>query len=648
MNRLLGRLSLSGKFLLLALLAVAMLAVPTVLHVQSTMSDLRQASREELGLQPATELLKLIRLTQQHRGLSNGALGGNADAASQRATVQQAVEASWAAAREKLALLGNSEDVKNLETLQQRFKALADEVAAKRIPASQSFKVHTELITEELDLLYDLAVDAELVLHPIATGYFLQDALLRSLPTLTETLGQMRGAGMGLLVRGEASAQDRSRLQAQMALAKLRAQEVQRALRMASEDPNVAAALSDLAPQAKAALELGLSLVDSKLVSADTLSHPGADYWAQMTKVIDAQFKLGDRALEYLQLDLSTHVTKLQKALWLSLAWIAAILLGSFWLMFAVWRQTTGSLRQAVSVAEAVATGDLSHQVEASGQDEVAQVLRALGRMTHSLSQVVAVVRGNAEQVATASAQIAQGNHDLSSRTEEQASSLQQTAASMDELGSTVSQNADNARQANQLAQGASNVAARGGQAVGEVVATMHQISASAKQIADIIGTIDGIAFQTNILALNAAVEAARAGEQGRGFAVVAAEVRSLAQRSAAAAREIKGLITTSVERVEQGRTQVDRAGATMEEIVSAIKRVSDIMGEISTASVEQSSGVSQVGQAMSQMDQATQQNAALVEQSAAAAESLRGQALELQRAVSSFRLSQGSAYVGA
>jgi methyl-accepting chemotaxis protein len=600
---------------------------------------LRQASREELGLQPAIELLKLIRLTQQHRGLSNAALGGNADAANQRATVQQAVEASWAAAREKLALVGHPEDVKNIETLQQRFKALGEEVAAKRIPASQSFKVHTELISEELNLLYDVAVDAELVLHPLATGYFLQDALLRSLPTLTETLGQMRGAGMGLLARGEASAQDRSRLQGQMAMAKVQSQEVQRALRMAAEDPKVAAVLSDLMPQAQAAIDQGLSLVDSKLVTADTLSHPGSDYWAQMTKVIDAQFKLGDRALEALQLDLSTHVTKLKKALWLSLAWIAVILLGSFWLMFAVWRQTTRSLHQAVSVAEAVAAGDLSREVDVSGQDEVAQLLRALGRMTHSLSQVVAVVRGNAEQVATASAQIAQGNHDLSSRTEEQASSLQQTAASMDELGSTVSQNADNARQANQLAQGASDVAARGGQAVGEVVATMHQISASAKQIADIIGTIDGIAFQTNILALNAAVEAARAGEQGRGFAVVAAEVRSLAQRSAAAAREIKGLITTSVERVEQGRTQVDRAGATMEEIVSAIKRVSDIMGEISTASVEQSSGVSQVGQAMSQMDQATQQNAALVEQSAAAAESLRGQALELQRAVASFRL---------
>ncbi|MFD2453433.1 methyl-accepting chemotaxis protein [Ideonella paludis] len=643
MNRWLSRLTLSGKFLLLAVLAVAMLAVPTVLHVQNTLSDLRQASREELGLQPATELLKLIRLTQQHRGLSNGALGGNADAAGQRAKVQEAVEAGWAVASEKLALVGHPEDVKNLEALQQRFKALGADVAAKRIAAGQSFKLHTELITQQLNLLYDVAVDAELVLHPQPTGYFLQDVLLRSLPALSETLGQMRGAGMGLLVRGEASAQDKARLQAQIALARVQAQEVQRALQMAAQDPKVASALGEAKAQAQAAVEQGLSLVEQQLVAAETLNHPSADYWAKMTQVIDAQFKLGDLTQETLFADLTLNVSTVKKTLWLSMIWIALVLLGSFGLMMAVWRQTTTSLRQAVAVAEAVASGDLSQKLAAQGEDEMAQLLRALSRMTHSLSQVVAVVRGNAEQVATASAQIAQGNHDLSSRTEQQASALQQTAASMDELGSTVSQNADNARQANQLAQGASDVAARGGEAVGEVVATMHQISASAKQIADIIGTIDGIAFQTNILALNAAVEAARAGEQGRGFAVVAAEVRSLAQRSAAAAREIKGLITTSVERVEQGRAQVDRAGATMEEIVSAIKRVSDIMGEISTASVEQSSGVSQVGQAVSQMDQATQQNAALVEQSAAAAESLRGQALELQRAVASFRLSQGA-----
>jgi methyl-accepting chemotaxis protein len=251
----------------------------------------------------------------------------------------------------------------------------------------------------------------------------------------------------------------------------------------------------------------------------------------------------------------------------------------------------------------------------------------------------LAAVRGAVDSMGTAANQIAAGNQDLSTRTEQTASNLQQAASSMEELGSTVRQNADNARQANQLAQGASTVAIKGGTVVGQVVDTMKGINDSSRKIADIIGVIDGIAFQTNILALNAAVEAARAGEQGRGFAVVAGEVRSLAQRSAQAAREIKALITASVERVEQGSALVDQAGTTMTEVVNAIRRVTDIMGEISSASTEQSAGVAQVGDAVAQMDKATQQNAALVEQSAAAAESMRQQARELVETVAMFRL---------
>jgi methyl-accepting chemotaxis protein len=250
-------------------------------------------------------------------------------------------------------------------------------------------------------------------------------------------------------------------------------------------------------------------------------------------------------------------------------------------------------------------------------------------------------VRTSAENVSLASAEIAKGNNDLSERTEQQASALEQTAASMEELGSTVHHNADNARKAGELASAASVVAIKGGDVVGQVVETMKGINDSSRQIADIISVIDGIAFQTNILALNAAVEAARAGEQGRGFAVVASEVRSLAQRSAQAAKEIKELISASVERVGRGTTLVDQAGSTMQEIVSSVKRVSDIMAEISAASTEQSSGVQQVGDAVTQMDQGTQQNAALVEESAAAASRLSSQAVELVQAVAVFRLAQ-------
>ena len=290
-------------------------------------------------------------------------------------------------------------------------------------------------------------------------------------------------------------------------------------------------------------------------------------------------------------------------------------------------------------VAKRVAQGDLS-PVHGADAAPGGSVLASMGAMQGQLVGLIGQVRSSADSIATASAQIAQGNNDLSGRTEQQASALEETAASMEELSSTVKQNADNAYQADQLAQSASAVAIDGGAVVSEVVATMKDINESSKRIADIISVIDGIAFQTNILALNAAVEAARAGDQGRGFAVVAAEVRNLAGRSAQAAKEIKDLISASVDRVEAGTVLVDKAGATMTEVVGSIKRVTDIMGEISSASKEQSAGVAQIGDAVSQMDQATQQNAALVEESAAAADSMRVQAQQLVEAVAVFKLS--------
>ena len=305
-------------------------------------------------------------------------------------------------------------------------------------------------------------------------------------------------------------------------------------------------------------------------------------------------------------------------------------------------RELGGEPRDAAGVARRIADGDLVTQVAVRNGDTTS-LMASMAQMQQRLQNLVATVRGNADSVATASAQIAQGNTDLSQRTEEQASALEETAASMEQLNSTVSQNAENARQANQLAQGATEVAAKGGEVVTQVVEKMRGINDSSRRIADIIGVIDGIAFQTNILALNAAVEAARAGEAGRGFAVVAAEVRNLAQRAAAAAREIKSLITASVEQVEQGTGLADQAGTTMQEVVAAIQRVSDLMGEITAASNEQSAGVTQVGEAVSQMDQVTQQNAALVEESAAAAESLKQQAQQLLQAVSVFKVAATS-----
>jgi methyl-accepting chemotaxis protein len=321
----------------------------------------------------------------------------------------------------------------------------------------------------------------------------------------------------------------------------------------------------------------------------------------------------------------------------------AAILVGAFF----SWLLTSGivrPIRQAVSVAETVAAGDLTLSIEASSKDETGALLRALRHMNDSLVQIVSQVRSGTDTIATASGEISAGNLDLSARTEQQASALEETAASMEELTTTVRQNADNARHANELSIAASGVAAQGGAVVSQVITTMGSINESSRKIVDIIGVIDGIAFQTNILALNAAVEAARAGEQGRGFAVVASEVRTLAQRSAAAAKEIKELIGDSVGKVDAGARLVDQAGATMEEVVSSIRRVTDIMAEITSASHEQTGGIEQVNQAIGQMDEVTQQNAALVEESAAAATSMQEQAAALAQVVGVFKLDQAAA----
>ena len=369
---------------------------------------------------------------------------------------------------------------------------------------------------------------------------------------------------------------------------------------------------------------------------------PATAAWrSAIVDMIDAQSKLNaaDQAAseaQYAQARLTLYAVA------------AAALMLAVVIAWLITRSITGPMREAVRIAATVAAGDLTSRIEVTSTDETGELLAALRDMNASLQTIVGKVRSGTETLATAAQQIASGNLDLSSRTEQQAGALEETASSMEELTSTVKQNAENARQANQLAQSASSVATRGGAVVDRVVETMSDIKASADKIVDIIGVIDGIAFQTNILALNAAVEAARAGEQGRGFAVVASEVRNLAQRSAGAAKEIKALIDDSVEKVGEGSELVLQAGTTMRDVVASVRRVTDIMAEISTATHEQEAGIEQINQAVGEMDAVTQQNAALVEEAAAAAQSLEEQSGELEHVVRVFRLAGGSARAAA
>ncbi|CAB5512380.1 methyl-accepting chemotaxis protein [Achromobacter anxifer] len=374
---------------------------------------------------------------------------------------------------------------------------------------------------------------------------------------------------------------------------------------------------------------------ESNRLNLEKVTPLGLTFTAAIQKYVDYADEVGQRVAR----DASARINGALALLVGLLVVVAALVVG----LYAVFgRAVFRPLHEAGRLFDRIAGGDLTNRIEQRGNNEIGVLYAAVKRMQDSLARTVSAVRLGVEEIHTGAREIAAGNIDLSSRTEQQAASLEETAASMDELSSTVRNNAESSRSASELAVAASEVATRGGQAVGDVVGTMRGIADSSNRIADIVGVIDGIAFQTNILALNAAVEAARAGEQGKGFAVVASEVRALAQRSAAAAKEIKGLIDDSVQKVSIGSDQVEAAGATMQEIVVSVRRVTDIINEISSASEEQSQGIQQVNQAVSQMDSVTQQNAALVEEAAASAASLETQAQRLREAVAVFKLQTG------
>jgi methyl-accepting chemotaxis protein len=638
---LLHRLNLSHKFLILGLIALLMVLLPTGLYFQKLWGEVEVANLEEKAGHSVIALNQVVQLTQTHRGLSAGALGGNETLAAKRPTMRDNVVKAMDALDTALKQADASPKIlAQWSEVRQRWLTLEQGVSGKQLKSAESTKLHTQLIAMELMLNEEVLSEFGLSLDPDPDAYFLIQASLVNLPMLGENLGILRAQGTGFLAQGSLPPEGRATLSAlNRQVLQVQGEMFRNIKRSMDVNAAMKAALGSKADAIKQTVDQALALADQVLINATDITHPAPAYFDEFTRTIDGLYEFNALAMKSLDQALEQRVAGMHQKQTLVAAMLLLGLISAVLLAVAFVRSITGPVAEAVSVATAVAEGNLGVTVAVRGNNELGQLMQALSGMRDHLSNVVMQVRQGSEGVATASAEIASGNHDLSARTESQASALEETAASMEQLSATVKQNADSARQANQLAASASAVAVKGGAVVAQVVDTMKGINDASRKIADIISVIDGIAFQTNILALNAAVEAARAGEQGRGFAVVASEVRSLAGRSAEAAKEIKSLINASVERVEQGTALVDQAGSTMTEVVSSIKRVTDLMGEISAASNEQSLGVSQVGEAVTQMDQVTQQNAALVEEMAAAASGLQSQAQDLVKVVAVFKL---------
>lgn len=643
-------LTVKSRFLILMALFVFAALLPATLAIRSAWQNMEFAKREASGLVPARQLLEVIRQAQLHRGASAVYLGGDESVLTKKQKIESDLRGAVAEFDSSIQQ-DNATSARVGRAWQENKSGLLDIVSAvsqKKFSGAESSKLHTKLIAELLTTLGHVADHWSLSLDPEAETYFLVIATLEQSPAMIEFMGQTRARGANLLSsKDTVSDLDRASfngLQVQLSAAVKKTNlTFDKSADASSGASNFD--LSQIVNGFKSLSEKGIDLAKRNVVDSADLSYPSSKYFSEATEIIDGMYASLWQGFSVLDFAFNERVRESRNFM---IGLVAAI---SFTISFAaficfktyqaIWQQLgaePSALREAVG---RVASGDLSVQISNTCSSD--SVLGAISKMQSELINIVGAVRMNAECVATASSEIAQGNLDLSQRTEMQASALQQTASTMGELGNTVNRNSENAKQANKLALEASDIASRGGAVVGEVVDTMRGINESSSRISDIIGVIDGIAFQTNILALNAAVEAARAGEQGRGFAVVATEVRSLARRSADAAREIKTLISASVDRVEQGSALVDQAGKTMVEIVDSIKRVTEIVGDISSASIEQNSGVGQIGKAILDMDQSTQQNAALVEQSAAAAESLQRQASELVEIVGTFRLGAAS-----
>ncbi len=633
---LMDRMRILPKFVLISSLVIVPMLALFFLWQRELMANAEFARKERVGVVHVDQLLELSRLVQAAR------VSGNAAGAADDAAVRAAHVGMQAKANEQFKKIDGAQNVLAELALQKEWIELKQNWAdAAKASGDAVDGAYRKVAINLKKHIKQAAARSNLAMDPDIDSFYLMNAVTSSLVTLASDLEDIRTQAAAAVARTEITLTEGRKISELGVLTR-------RSVDSALSDVDSAIAQNQSLDTSLGAARKQLDAVQAMLAShAGDLSAspvfqlPPRAYIGKTGEAVDAVYQLAHRASFDLDNLLAARLDRLQRKQMLAYVPIVLAVLIAVYFMLAFYASFRGSLTLLEASVKRMHDGDMGRDREVNTRDELGDILRLAGAMKGHLASMIAEVRDRASLIDIGSKEIAAGNADLSARTESQAGSLEQTASSMEELTTTVKQNAENAHTANQLVVSASGVARRGGDVVGQVVDTMGSIKESSRKIVDIIGVIDGIAFQTNILALNAAVEAARAGEQGRGFAVVAAEVRNLAQRSASAAKEIKTLIVDSVEKVDTGSKLVDQAGQTMGEIVTSVKRVADIMSDITAASQEQSSGIEEVNHAIAQMDEMTQQNASLVEQAAAAASGMQDQAAALAQAVSVFKLEQ-------
>jgi methyl-accepting chemotaxis protein len=638
--KLLTNRSVAQRFTAAGLLAMLFGCLAGAALLRTQWVDMRTAQTESQGLPASASVLRLIQMTQQHRGLSAGMLAGNEAFVAKREAKQREVTAALTLAQEATLTWQTPSMTRQREALTTPWATLAEAVAAKEISGPDSFSKHTALIRQQLNLLDEIVSASTLALDPEADAYYLIQVVLADLPEATEVMGQLRARGSALIAKKEISAADRVNINQLLNLAQARFDRTQVNLeRAVAANPEDLAATQTTFTKTGVAVRAAQRFVQEQLLVGEAPTASAEAYFTRLTEAIDAQFALSQDVFERLQGTLAAREQLAKRAMVAELLGMSLLaVLTALWIV-SVRRGISKDAASALATARNLAQGDFTLASRSLRGDEFGQIARAMEEVRAAMASAVTQVRDGVHAVALSSNQIAHGNMELAERTESQSSALQETAASMEEITGNVGQSSRNAQSASELAASASASAETGGQVVGEVVATMREIAASSQRMAEIIGVIDSIAFQTNILALNAAVEAARAGEQGRGFAVVASEVRSLAQRSADAAKEIKEMISSSVSKVEAGTRLADGAGHSMTDIVAQVRKVTELINEISASASDQSASLTQVNAAVSQMEQNVQRNAAHVQESATAAEEMRCQAQKLSASMSMFKL---------